>query len=76
MGSSHLNIGGGGQDVDFPNSVNGSQLLLYCIHNQRNEVLDVVIGCASWVDVNFNNQLEAFCKWDRVIYILGGGARC
>jgi hypothetical protein len=30
----------------------------------ENEVVDVVIGCALWVNVNFNNQLKLFSKWD------------
>ena len=39
----------------------------FYVHCQRNEVVDVVVSCTSWIDVNFNNQLEAFGKWDQVI---------
>ena len=41
----------------------------FYVHCQRNKVVDVVVGCTSWIDVNFDNQLEAFSEWDRVIYI-------
>jgi len=39
----------------------------FYVHCQTNEVVDVAIGCASWLDVNFNDQIEAFCKLDQVI---------
>ncbi len=39
----------------------------FFVHYQRNEVVDVVTICASWVDVNFNNQLEAVHEWDGII---------
>ena len=36
----------------------------FYVHCQRIEVINVVIHCASWVNVNINNQIEAFGKWD------------
>jgi hypothetical protein len=39
MGSSHLHIGGGGKMLIIPNSVNGSQLLLYFIAFVRSQMV-------------------------------------
>ena len=38
----------------------------FYVHYQGNEVVNVVIGCALWVDVNFNNQLVAVHEWDQI----------
>ncbi len=45
----------------------------FYVHYQGNEVVNVVIRRALWIDVNFNSQLKAIHEWDQIIQELWRG---
>jgi hypothetical protein len=37
------------------------------VHCQGGEAVNVIVGCALWINIDVNNELDAIREWDRII---------